>query len=140
MPQRIPQKTKDRVQKLYEHGLRVAEIARRTGISPVSVHGLTKLLEQYNPDTGKKFKKLSELTEYRITQMINPETGQPYKSLKEYRAYCIFHKINPKTKEPFASETEYQKYTEKKRQKRKKNKALSKLIKTKLEEMTKSQR
>ena len=114
MSKKIPEETREKIQKLYNEGLKPSEITQQIGISYSTVYGLT-----------------------RARQRINPETGKPFASETEYRNYHVRQKDNPETGKPFESQTEYENYHA--RQRKKNNKELSDLLRDKLKELDQNQ-
>ena len=70
MPKRIPQETREEIQRLYDdgRGISSAKIARQTGVSYASVYGMTKVRQRINPETGEQFKSQTEYLEYLVRQ------------------------------------------------------------------------
>ena len=115
---RIPEETKEEIIRLYNNGdgLPPAEIGRQTGVSYSSVYSLTRLRKRTYPGTDKEFESKSRYLEYLAKQKTNPETGKKY-----------------------ASRNQYQECLARQRAKRPKNKALSNLIKERLDDLGKNQ-
>ena len=84
---KIPEETKEEIDKLYKDGLKLPAIARRTGASVSYVYGITLLGKRDNPETGMPFESLKEYHEHLARKRDNPETGMPFESLAEYRDY-----------------------------------------------------
>ena len=161
---RIPKETREEIIRLYNNGdgLPPAEIGRQTGIPYSSVYGLTIARQRINPETGEKFESLKQYQEYTAMQNVNPDTGEFFESLSQYQKYAARQRINPETGEPFKSRSQYleckakqttnpetgepfksrsqyQEYLARQRAKRPKNKALSNLIKKRLNDLGKNQ-
>lgn len=128
----ILRETKRKILSLYHQKYSVRVIARQTGVSYLTVYGLTKLREKINPETGKPYASIKEYYKFRIKHWINPETGKPFKSQTEYQDYRARQKINPETRKPYASYSELHNYQAKQRSKRTKNKEFSNLLKRRL--------
>ena len=141
MPKRIPQETREEIQRLYDEGrgISLAEIALQTGVSYASVYGMTKVRQRINPETGEQFKSQTEYLTHLARQRINPETGEQFKSQSERLDYLARQRINPETGEQFKSQTEYLEYLVRQRKERKRNRELSDLVKTRLRKLGKTQ-
>ena len=162
MPKTIPEEKKKEVQRLYEKGISMKDIAGRTGISYSSVYGLTRLRQRTNPETNKPYESLEELRDYNTRQRTNPETNRRYRSQKEYlefrarqrinpetnRRYRSLYELsdyqarqrtNPETNRRYRSQKEYLEFRARQRIKRKKNKVLSSLVKKRLKKLEKNQ-
>ena len=139
MVRKISDKKTQLIQKLYDKGLDVAEIARRVDVSYSTAYGYTKLKQRINPETGQAFESISQLRDYQARHMFNPETGQAFESLIQYREYRARHMFNPETGQAFESRSQYQEHLYKQGQKRPENKVLGDLIKRRLKELGKNQ-
>jgi hypothetical protein len=107
MAERISQKTKGDIVRLYAEGKTPIEISKLVKVGLTSVYGLTTVLERTNPKTGKPFKSRTELRNYNAGLKTNPSTGKPFRSEAERRNYKAGLETNPDTGEPFGSQNEY---------------------------------
>ena len=135
MPRRIPKETREEINRLYNEGLKLSEIARQTGVSCGSVYGMTRARQRTNPETGKPFESLGEYVEFRARQRTNPETGKPFESLGEYEGYQARHRTNPETGKPFESRGKYEGYQARHRTKKEVNRELSDFVRRRLKWM-----
>ena len=94
MQRRIPQEVREEINRLYNDGLRLSEIARQTGVSYPSVYGMTRARQKVNPETGEPFESYTAYRKHLARQKVNPETGEPFKSRTEYEAYHARQRIN----------------------------------------------
>ncbi len=155
MSKRIPEEKKKEVQRLYEKGISMKDIAGRTGISYYSVYGLTRLRQRTNPETKKPYRSRGEYDDYQARQRTNPETDKSYRSKSEYddylarqrtnpetdmlfeslREYLDFRarqRTNPETNRPFKSSRELRDYNARQRSQKERNRELSDFVKRRL--------
>mgnify|MGYP001603000995 CR=1 FL=1 len=117
MSRKILDETRELIQELYDGGLAVLKVSRRTGVPYSTVYGYTRARQRVNPETGQQFSSSTELRGYLARQWVNPETGQQFSSL-----------------------TDYQEHLARQRQKKPINQEVSQLIKRRLGKLNKTQR
>lgn len=166
MSKKIPDETKQLIQELYEGGLSVAEIAKRTNVSYSTAYGNTRAQErgfasrtEYEKYLAQKRgfashtdyqnhlaqeKGFASLTEYK--KHLAKEKG--FASLTEYEKHLAQergfaslreYKKHLAQEKGFTSLTEYQKHRAQERQKQPINQELGGLIKQRLAELGKTQ-
>ena len=134
MPKRISDKTIELMQKLYDEGFSVMEIARRIKVSYTLSYSYTRVKQRGFASYGEYLRHLAKQKGFgsRTKYEKNLAKQKGFGSLNEFQE-------NLAKQKGFGSLNEYQEYLAKKRQERPENQELSDLINKRLKELGKNQ-
>lgn len=141
---KLPEEKIKLIEKLFKDGLSIAEISRRTNISPTTIYNRTRLkqrgFDSYLDLRNYQAQKRGFKSHYDYVKFLNrKKKTKTHKNQKKFKSSTDYMKDLAR-REGFSSITEYKNFLTKQRKKQPVNKELGKLITKRLNEMGKKKR